>query len=77
VPTCENCGNDYANAFKVSVSGKEHIFDSFECAINVLAPECHHCGTRVIGHGVQSGDRIYCCAHCAEHKGEKGLVDRI
>jgi len=26
------------------------------------------------GHGVEVGGEIYCCAHCAEHKG--GLKDR-
>jgi len=24
---------------------------------------------RVIGHGVEHGDRIFCCAHCAEKSG--------
>jgi len=52
------------------------IFDSFECAIAALAPVCPHCGCRIVGHGVQHGDGIFCCAHCARHEGVKGLVDR-
>jgi hypothetical protein len=32
------------------------IFDSFECAIHMLAPVCPHCGCRVIGHGVEHED---------------------
>ncbi|HKB23086.1 MAG TPA: hypothetical protein VKC99_09940 [Methyloceanibacter sp.] len=31
-------------------------FDSFECAIQALAPACPNCGNRIIGHGVQHGD---------------------
>ena len=56
---CENCGNDYERAFLVTMAGKEHTFDSFECAINILAPKCSHCETRIIGHGVESEGRIF------------------
>jgi hypothetical protein len=35
--TCETCGNDYDKAFKVVKDGKEHTFDSFECAIQSTA----------------------------------------
>lgn len=73
---CENCGNDYDKSFQVMVAGQQHDFDSFECAINVLAPKCLHCGTRVIGHGVESAGKIFCCAHCAEASGVNGLKDR-
>ncbi|HSF43956.1 MAG TPA: hypothetical protein VLT87_29470 [Thermoanaerobaculia bacterium] len=74
---CEVCGNDYDRAFEVVMAGKSHVFDSFECAIHALAPLCAHCGCRIVGHGVQAGDTIYCCAHCAEHSGETGLEDRV
>jgi hypothetical protein len=74
---CERCGNDYEKAFQVTIGGQTHTFDSFECAIATVAPECAHCGCRVIGHGVESGGTIYCCAHCAEHEGESGLRDRV
>lgn len=73
---CENCGNNYDKAFSVIMAGTEHMFDSFECAINKLAPKCAHCSTRIIGHGVESDGVMYCCAHCAEHAGEEGLRDR-
>jgi hypothetical protein len=75
--TCEVCGNDYDRSFEVVMAGKTHVFDSFECAIHALAPKCEHCGCRIVGHGVQAGDSIYCCAHCAEHSGETGLQDRV
>ena len=73
---CEVCGNVYDKAFTVTVAGEEHVFDSFECAIHSLAPVCAHCGCRVIGHGVESEDVIYCCASCAKHMGVLELADR-
>jgi hypothetical protein len=74
---CEVCGNDYDKAFKVIQGGREHIFDSFECAIQALAPSCDHCGCRIIGHGVEVSSRMYCCASCAKHDGVEGLKDRV
>jgi hypothetical protein len=74
---CEVCGNDYDKTIEVVSEGKSHIFDSFECAIHLLAPECAHCGCKVIGHGVQAADEIFCCAHCAEHAGVEGIHDRV
>ena len=72
---CEVCGNDYARAFEVVSGGKQHTFDSFECAIHRLAPSCSHCGCRIIGHGHEAGGKFYCCASCARMSGEKGLAD--
>jgi hypothetical protein len=74
---CEVCGNDYDEAFEVRLGGQTHVFDSFECAIHRLAPPCEHCGCRVVGHGVQSGDHIFCCATCAASEGAKGLRDHV
>ena len=74
---CEICGNDYDKTLSVSLAGgAAHTFDSFECAIQALAPSCAHCGCRVIGHGVESGNRMFCCASCARMAGEKGMRDR-
>lgn len=66
---CDNCGNDYARPFQVEMKNQKYNFDSFECAINKLAPRCKACDTRVIGHGVQNGEDIYCCSSCARMKG--------
>jgi len=74
---CEVCGNDYDKPIEVIVEGESHTFDSFECAIYALAPECAACGCKVIGHGVQAGDSVFCCAHCAEHAGVAGIHDRV
>jgi hypothetical protein len=64
--TCEVCGNAYDKAFTVTLDGRSHTFDSFECAIHALAPECSHCGCGT----------MFCCAHCAKHAGVVGVADR-
>jgi hypothetical protein len=73
---CHVCGNEYDKAFEISTQGKRYTFDSFECAIQALAPQCNHCGCRIIGHGVESNGLFYCCAHCASQQGEHQLKDR-
>ena len=75
--SCEVCGNEYDKAFEVVTADKRHVFDSFECAIQALAPRCAHCGCRVIGHGVEAGGRMYCCAHCAHVTGVREVADRV
>ena len=74
--TCVQCGNDYDKSFEVKMNGRTMIFDSFECAIQALAPTCPHCGCRIIGHGVEEGDRMYCCRSCAASEGKTSLRDR-
>jgi len=64
--TCEVCGNSYDKAFQVRMpAGDSHTFDSFECAIQKLAPSCAHCKCRIIGHGIEANGKMYCCEHCA------------
>jgi hypothetical protein len=74
---CEQCGNDYDKTFDVNLGGQLHTFDSFECAIQRLAPVCGHCGCRIIGHGMETDGKFYCCAHCASKAGEKSMRDRV
>ena len=74
---CVVCGNDYDKSFDVVVASSRQTFDSFECAIQAIAPVCAHCGCRVIGHGVEARGRFFCCAHCATASGEHGLSDRV
>jgi hypothetical protein len=75
--TCEVCGNDYYLSFEVITAGQRHVFDSFECAIHKLAPVCAHCSCKVIGHGIEVGDTLYCCANCARLAGAHGAVDHV
>jgi phage terminase large subunit GpA-like protein len=76
MPRCDTCGNDYDKAFRVSMPDRSGTFDSFECAIQALAPICSHCECRILGHGVEAGDRIFCCAHCAKEAGVTSVSDR-
>ena len=74
---CEFCGNDYDKTFEVTMQGRTHIFDAFECAIQMLAPTCANCGVRIIGHGIEANGTFFCCAHCAEKQGVDEAVDRV
>ncbi|TDE92765.1 hypothetical protein EXU48_14725 [Occultella glacieicola] len=73
---CDTCGNDYDKPLTVARGDVRGTFDSFECAIHALAPACAHCGCRVLGHGVENDQGIYCCANCARMAGEVALADR-
>lgn len=76
--TCAVCGNDYDKAFTITMAdGSSHAFDSFECAIHMLAPTCSHCDCKVIGHGAEHDGIFYCCARCARMSGVRGLDDRV
>jgi hypothetical protein len=66
---CDVCGNEYDQTFQVMQNGRTMTFDSFECAIHAMAPRCAHCNCAIVGHGVEVGRQIYCCAHCAGHSG--------
>lgn len=74
---CEVCGNQYDKCFIVQMDGEAHVFDSFECAIHMLAPKCAHCGCQIIGHGMETESAMYCCAHCASQHGIYAFEDRV
>lgn len=74
VTRCEVCGSEASKTFEVVADGKRHVFDTVECALGVLAPRCEHCRSHILGHGVESDGKMYCCAHCA-HAGRSD--DRI
>lgn len=75
---CEVCGNEYDKTMEITMAGKQHTFDCFECAIHKLAPNCEHCGCKVMGHGVEVDRRFYCCAHCArDAEGISEIQDRF
>jgi hypothetical protein len=74
---CEVCGNEYKRSFTVQLDNDTHIFDTFECAIQLLAPRCARCEVVIIGHGVEGDDEVFCGAHCARAAGETGAVDNV
>ena len=74
---CEVCGNEYDKSFEVTRAGETHTFDSFECAVHALAPTCGNCGIKIVGHGIDGGGSMFCCAHCAESSGVEGARDRL
>lgn len=76
MPICDVCGNDYARSFQVTTAdGRQFNFDSLECAAHQIAPACVHCNCKIFGHGIETPDGIYCCAHCARHVGASNAVD--
>jgi hypothetical protein len=68
--------HEYDKAFEVIAAGQRHVFDSFECAIQAMAPVCEQCQCRVIGHGVEVGGDFYCSAHCARLATQADVRDR-
>jgi len=74
--TCDTCGNTYDKTFTITRGGETRTFDSFECAVHAMAPSCAHCGCRILGHGVEADEQIYCCAHCARESGHDQVADR-
>ena len=74
---CENCGNDYDKAFEVTMDGKSHTFDSFECAINMLAPACAHCGTRSSVTASKPAAASTAATIAPRRAGVEGLRDRV
>lgn len=61
---CETCGNEYKNVFSIKKDDQWYDFDSFQCAIQKLAPKCRHCASTIIGHGVEKDADVFCCNHC-------------
>jgi len=68
---CAVCGADYDKTMDIRLNGVTSSYDCFECAIHALAPACEHCGCRIIGHGVETGGRMFCCAHCAQRSAHR------
>jgi hypothetical protein len=76
MPTCDTFGNHYDKTFTVTWGDRTATFDSIECAAAQVAPECGHCGCRILGHGVESEDAIFCCANCARSASNADINDR-
>lgn len=66
---CDVCGSREGRTFAVTMGSQRGTFDSFECAIHMMAPACERCGCRILGHPVESESGVYCCLHCAKEAG--------
>lgn len=72
---CDGCGNEYEKPFEVTMNGRRYVFDSFECAVDTVAPRCEVCEIRILGHGVEQDGAVYCCANCARKAGATEVRD--
>ncbi len=70
---CDQCGKDDDGSFELWARGQIYTFHSFACAAEALAMKCAHCGSCIVGYGVERGSAIFCTAHCAEHTGVLAL----
>lgn len=76
MPRCESCGNTYDKTFEITVGGTTYVVDSFECAIQLIAPRCSHCRVPIISQGLEARGQYFCSAHCARQSGIRELADR-
>lgn len=67
--SCDVCGGQEGRLFTVTMGSQTGTFDSFECAIHLMAPSCEHCGCRILGHPIENDSGIYCSLHCAREAG--------
>jgi hypothetical protein len=65
IKECENCGQLHDKPFVIIKDGREHTFDSFECAIDFIAPRCFHCNKLVIGREIYQDGEIFCSPDCS------------
>ena len=65
---CMNCGLNIEKDYILYINGTEFTFDSFECAINFVAPRCNHCNSIIIGRGIKHLDEIFCSFDCSKEK---------
>lgn len=43
----------------------------------MAAPQCTRCGCRILGHGLEVAEQMFCCAHCARESGHSEPADRV
>jgi hypothetical protein len=76
--TCDCCGNAYDRLFSVKThDGDSYQFDSVECAAQMIAPRCAHCGCTILGHGIDADTETYCCSNCARDHGIQAARDNV
>lgn len=71
---CENCGFNIEKDYILFINGTEFTFDSFECAINFVAPRCAACNSIVLGRVVQERGDTYCSDKCSQTENHTPVV---
>jgi hypothetical protein len=63
---CSKCGNESGRGFRVtSREGTTWTFDSFECALSTLAPQCGRCSSAILGPALLRAGVAFCSEDCA------------
>ena len=65
---CVNCGSNIEKDYILFVNGAEFVFDSFECAVNFVAPRCSACNSIIMGKVIHRADEIFCSANCSKER---------
>ena len=68
----ETCSNQNSPFFEVVVTkdGVTRTFDSFDCAIEAMAPPCENCGCLITGSNSVEVDTEFCCSACQRQAAE-------
>lgn len=62
---CVNCGLNIEKDYILFVNGTEFTFDSFECAVNFVAPRCACCNSIIMGRGIEKKGEMFCTPACS------------
>lgn len=71
---CLNCGSNIEKDYILFINGTEFTFDSFECAVNFVAPRCAHCNSVVMGQGITLSDQTFCSPQCSKEANYQTVV---
>lgn len=71
---CVNCGFNIEKDYILFINGTEYTFDSFECAVNFVAPRCANCNSIIMGHGIKYSDEIFCSQICSKDENHSPVV---
>jgi len=71
---CLNCGENIEKDYILFINGTEYTFDSFECAVNFMAPRCTNCNSVIMGQGVHREGEIFCTKDCASSESFRTVV---
>lgn len=71
---CMNCGLNIEKDYILYINGTEFSFDSFECAINFVAPRCAHCNKIILDRGIKHDDEIFCNPFCRKERTHSLIV---